>query len=35
LKLQDRKRAIAEAALGGGGGAAAGITRDDLMALLA
>ncbi len=34
LALQDRKRAIADAALAGGGAAAA-ITRDDLLALLA
>jgi superfamily II DNA or RNA helicase len=33
LKLQDQKRALFEAALGDGG-AAAGLTRDDLLALL-
>jgi SNF2 family DNA or RNA helicase len=34
LELQDRKRALAEAALSDAGGAVA-ITRDDLLALLA
>lgn len=34
LALQDRKRALAEAAIGEGG-AAGGLTRDDLLALLA
>jgi SNF2 family DNA or RNA helicase len=34
LELQDRKRALADAALADAGGAAA-ITRDDLLALLA
>ncbi|MDH3686869.1 MAG: hypothetical protein OEP95_11625, partial [Myxococcales bacterium] len=33
LKLQESKRALAEAALDGGG-AAAGLTRDDLLAVL-
>jgi SNF2 family DNA or RNA helicase len=33
LELQDRKRALADAALADAGGAAA-ITRDDLLALL-
>jgi SNF2 family DNA or RNA helicase len=35
LELQERKRALAEAALGAGGGAAGGITKDELLALLA
>jgi len=34
LELQERKRSLAEAALGGGGGSAA-ITREELLALLA
>ena len=34
LALQDRKRALFDAALGDGA-AAAGLTRDDLLALLA
>ena len=35
LELQERKRALAEAALGSGSGAAGGITKDELLALLA
>ena len=34
LALQEKKRALADAAIGEGGGAAGGITRDDLLALL-
>jgi SNF2 family DNA or RNA helicase len=33
LQLQDKKRALFEAALDGGAGAAGGLTRDDLLAL--
>ncbi len=35
LELQAKKRAVAAAAVGEGGGAAGGITREDLLALLA
>jgi SNF2 family DNA or RNA helicase len=34
LGLQERKRRVAEAALGGAGGAAGAVTREDIMALL-
>jgi SNF2 family DNA or RNA helicase len=34
LALQERKRALAAAAVGGALGAGAGLTRDDLLALL-
>ena len=34
LALHEKKRGLAEAAVGGGVGAAHGITRDDLLALL-
>ena len=35
LALQENKRRLSEAALGQGAGGVAGLTRDDLMALLA